>query len=181
MRWFWIDRFEEFVSGQSARTVKNVSLSEEHLDDYNQTWPYMPPPLMIEGLAQTGGLLLGQMSDFKARVVLAKVGRASFERLARPGDRLTYHVRFLSQQADGAIAEGTILLDGEPLGTAELVFATLSGPEFEKVELFQPHEFLRMLRSMRLFDVAKNPDGTPVAIPEYLLAAEQAFLSVNCP
>lgn len=181
MRWFWIDRFEEFVSGESARTVKNVSLGEEHLDDYNQTWPYMPPPLMIEGLAQTGGLLLGQLSDFKARVVLAKVGRASFEKLARPGDHLTYQVRFLSQQPDGAIAEGTILLNDEPMGAVELVFASLNGPEFEKVELFQPHEFLRMLRSMRLFEVARNPDGTPVAIPEHLLAAEQAFLSVNCP
>ena len=35
MRWFWIDRFESFVSGESARTVKNVTMSEEHLDDYS--------------------------------------------------------------------------------------------------------------------------------------------------
>lgn len=176
MRWFWIDRFEEFVCGQSARTVKNVSLGEEHLDDYSQTWPYMPASLMIEGLAQTGGLLLGQLSDFKARVVLAKVARASFEKLARPGDRLNYEVRFLSQQTDGAIAEGKIFINDQPLGTVELVFASLTGPEFEKVELFQPHEFLRMLRSMRLFEVGRNPDGSPIAIPEHLLAAEQAFL-----
>ncbi|MBL8892697.1 MAG: beta-hydroxyacyl-ACP dehydratase [Planctomycetaceae bacterium] len=176
MRWFWIDRFEEFVCGQSARTVKNVSLGEEHLDSYNQTWPYMPASLMVEGLAQTGGLLLGQLSDFKARVVLAKVARASFDKLARPGDRLNYEVKFLSQQTDGAIAEGKILINDQPLGTVELVFASLTGPEFEKVELFQPHEFLRMLRSMRLFEVGRYPNGAPIAIPEHLLAAEQAFL-----
>jgi 3-hydroxyacyl-[acyl-carrier-protein] dehydratase len=181
MRWFWIDRFEEFVVGQSARTVKNVSLGEEHLDDYNVTWPYMPPPLMIEGLAQSGGLLLGQMSDFKARVVLAKVGRASFDELARPGDRLTYEIRLLSQQPDGAIAEGTIYRNQDTLGRVELVFASLHGPEFEAVELFQPHEFLRMLRSMRLFEVARHPDGTPVTIPAHLLAAENAALGVTIP
>lgn len=177
MRWFWIDRFEEFVCGQSARSVKNISLAEEHLDDYNVTWPYMPPTLMIEGLAQTGGLLLGQMSDFRARVVLAKVGRATFERMARPGDRLTYDIRLLNRQADGAIAEGSIAVDGHPLGTVELVFAALNGPEFENVELFQPHEFLRMLRSMRLFEVARHPDGSSVSIPEHLLVAENAALT----
>jgi 3-hydroxyacyl-[acyl-carrier-protein] dehydratase len=177
MRWFWIDRFETFVCGQSARSVKNVSLSEEHLDDYNVTWPYMPPTLMIEGLAQSGGLLLGQMSDFRARVVLAKVGRASFEKLARPGDRLNYEVRLLNRQADGAIAEGSIAINDQPLGSVELVFASLNGPEFENVELFQPHEFLRMLRSMRLFEVAQYPDGTKVPIPAHLLAAENAVLA----
>ena len=215
MRWFWIDRFESFVSGESARTVKNVTMSEEHLDDYSLSWLYMPASLMIEGLAQTGGLLLGQTSDFNARVVLAKIGKATFHYLARPGDRLTYEVQLVSRQADGAIAQGRIYLSrpvepnvqrvelgtqasrqGQPAGTTnsseqvgaaagtestllgvvDLVFATLDGPEFEGVELFQPHEFVRMLRSMRLFEVARNPDGSPVQIPPHLLAAEQAVV-----
>jgi len=33
MRWFWIDRFDEFVRGRHATAVKNVSLAEEHLHD----------------------------------------------------------------------------------------------------------------------------------------------------
>ncbi len=176
MRWFWVDRFDEFVSGQRAVSVKNVSMSEEHLDDYNVSWPYMPAPLMIEGLAQTGGLLLGQMSDFKARVVLAKVGRARFDNLARPGDRLTYSVELLNIQPDGAVAKGTIHKDGQLLGEAELWFATLTGPQFDGVQLFEPHGFLRMLRSMRLFEVAKNPDGSPVEVPDYLQQAETSYL-----
>ncbi len=179
MRWFWVDRFEEFVSGQYAKSIKNVSMSEEHLDDYNISWPYMPPPLMIEGLAQTGGLLLGQMSDFHARVVLAKVGKANFDALARPGDQLTYHVQLMSTQDDGAIAEGTIHLNDQLLGKAELMFATLKGPQFENIELFEPHGFLRLLRSMRLFDVAKNADGTPVKVPDHLLRAEQSYLAAT--
>lgn len=176
MRWFWVDRFEEFVSGQRAVSTKNVSMSEEHLDDYNVSWPYMPAPLMIEGLAQTGGLLVGQLSDFTARVVLAKVSRARFDELARPGDRLTYSVELLNIQPDGAVAKGTIHKDDQLLGEAELWFATLTGPQFEGVKLFEPHGFLRMIRSMRLFEVGKNPDGTPIAVPEYLQKAETAYL-----
>ncbi|MCP4505267.1 MAG: beta-hydroxyacyl-ACP dehydratase, partial [Fuerstiella sp.] len=34
MRWYWIDKFIEFNPGESARAVKNVSLSEEHLHDH---------------------------------------------------------------------------------------------------------------------------------------------------
>ncbi len=34
MRWFWIDRFEKFVAGKQAVTIKNVTLAEEPLDDY---------------------------------------------------------------------------------------------------------------------------------------------------
>lgn len=178
MRWFWVDRFEEFVSGQRARSVKNVALSEEHLDEYNVTWPYMPPPLMIEGLAQTGGLLLGQMSDFHARVVLAKVGKAKFEGFARPGDRVNYELELLSTHDEGAIAGGKISInESEVIGHVELVFAALDDEQFSGIELFEPHGFLRMLRIMRLFEVGVYPDGTPIKVPDHLLQAEHEYLA----
>ncbi len=56
MRWFWIDRFEEFVRGKHAVTVKNVTYGEEPLDDYMPGHPHYPHSLIIEGMAQTGGL-----------------------------------------------------------------------------------------------------------------------------
>ena len=71
MRWFWIDRFEEFVSGSHAVAVKSVSLSEDPVDEYSPGRPYFPASLIVEGLAQTGGLLIAQSSDFRSRVVLA--------------------------------------------------------------------------------------------------------------
>ena len=55
MRWFWIDRFTEFESGQRAVAIKNVALSEEQLDDHLPGFPVMPNSLIIEGMAQTGG------------------------------------------------------------------------------------------------------------------------------
>ena len=90
MRWFWIDRFTEFVSGQRASAVKSVSLSEDPVDEYAPGRTYCPTSIIIEGLAQAGGLLIGQMSDFKDRVVLAKITKSKFNFQAYPGDTLQY-------------------------------------------------------------------------------------------
>ncbi len=84
MRWFWIDRFVEFESGKCAKAVKNVSLAEEHLHDHFPGFAVMPGSLMIEGMAQTGGILLGEMNQFEHIVILAKVPKCTFHSWAVP-------------------------------------------------------------------------------------------------
>jgi len=64
MRWIWIDKFLEFKSGEFARAVKNLTLAEEHLHDHFPGYPVMPASLIIEGLAQTGGILVGEARAF---------------------------------------------------------------------------------------------------------------------
>ncbi|MCH8031309.1 MAG: beta-hydroxyacyl-ACP dehydratase, partial [Bacteroidetes bacterium] len=59
MRWIWIDTFVAFETGKRASAVKNVTLAEDHLHDYIPGYPIMPPSLMIEGMAQTAGILVG--------------------------------------------------------------------------------------------------------------------------
>jgi 3-hydroxyacyl-[acyl-carrier-protein] dehydratase len=76
MRWFWIDRYEEFVRGRHATAVKNVSLAEEHLHDHFPGVAIMPNSLIVEGMAQAAGLLVADAIDFNRRVVLAKVAAA---------------------------------------------------------------------------------------------------------
>ena len=78
MRWYWIDRFIEFESGSYAKAVKNVTLAEEHLHDHFPGFAVMPASLMIEGMAQTGGILLGETHDFARIVILAKVPKMAF-------------------------------------------------------------------------------------------------------
>ena len=75
MRWIWIDKFLEFRSGQFARAIKNLTLAEEHLHDHFPGYPVMPASLIIEGLAQTGGILVGEAGGFAEKVVLAKIPR----------------------------------------------------------------------------------------------------------
>src|SRR5437763_14208268 len=76
MRWIWIDKFLEFRSGQFARAVKNLTLAEEHLHDHFPGYPVMPASLIIEGLAQTGGILVGEAGGCAERAVVAKIPRA---------------------------------------------------------------------------------------------------------
>src|SRR6516162_8604728 len=90
MRWIWIDKFLEFRSGQFARAVKNLTLAEEHLHDHFPGYPVMPASLIIEGLAQTGGILVGEARDFAEKVVLAKIPRAEFHGVACAGDQLNF-------------------------------------------------------------------------------------------
>jgi 3-hydroxyacyl-[acyl-carrier-protein] dehydratase len=72
VRWFWIDRFIEFVRETRARTIKNITFGEEPLDNYLQSCPHYPHSLMIEGMAQTGGLLVSEPEGFTRKTVLAR-------------------------------------------------------------------------------------------------------------
>src|SRR4029077_15118311 len=106
MRWFWIDRFTEFESGRAATAIKNVSLAEEHLHDHFTGAPVMPNSLVIEGIAQTGGLLVAEHSGFEHPVVLGEVAKVLFHVPAVPGDTLTYPVTLDDIHTDGAIVSG---------------------------------------------------------------------------
>lgn len=125
MRWIWIDRFEDFQSGKSARAVKNLSLAEDHFADHFPGWPVMPAALILEGLAQTGGILVGEANDFKEKVVLAKVNRATFHREMMAGETLIYETEMLTLRPEGASVGGRVLVEGEETASAEIFFAHL--------------------------------------------------------
>src|SRR5688572_32179164 len=96
MRWLWIDRFIAFERGKSARAVKNLSRAEDHFADHFPGYPVMPAALILEGLAQTGGILVGEANSFREKVVLAKVVKAVFHRDMLAGETLTYETDILT-------------------------------------------------------------------------------------
>ena len=173
MRWFWIDKFVEFVSGRRAVAVKAVSYAEEEVPEYMFASPLMPASLIIEGLAQTGGLLVGELSGFRDRVVLAKLGKACFHSFAEPGDILRYTADLIDLRPGGAIVNATAHRGDELLGEAEIVFARLDD-RFAGVELFNPLDFLGILRSYRLYEIGKKQDGSPLEPPPHLVELENA-------
>jgi 3-hydroxyacyl-[acyl-carrier-protein] dehydratase len=175
MRWFWIDRFLEFECERRATAVKNISLAEEHLHDYFPGHPVMPACLVIEGLAQTGGLLVSEVQDFAGKVVLAKVAAAEFHCEAVPGDTLTYRTQIESIKEDGAMVAATSHRGDRLHAEMQIVFAFLD-ESFEGRTLFDPRTFLHMLRMLGVFDVGRKADGSPLAAPEWMIqaAAEQA-------
>src|SRR5438093_5574066 len=146
MRWIWIDRFLEFDRGKSARAVKNLSLAEDYFADRFPGSPVMPASLMLEGLAQTGGILVGEANDFREKVVLAKIPRATFHREALAGQTLYYAVELLHLRPEGASVQGRITaripgqVDPVAVGEAEIFFAHLD--QSRSQQLFGDRNFV---------------------------------------
>lgn len=116
MRWMWIDRVVELVPGERMVAVKHVSLAEEHLHDHfpptahRAAFPVMPMSLIVEGMAQTGGVLVGHATGFGEKVILSKVSKAELEREAVPGDTLRYRAQLQSLGEPGASCLGIVEL-----------------------------------------------------------------------
>ena len=125
MRWIWIDRFEEFQSGKFARAVKNTSMAEDHFADHFPGYPVVPAALILEGMAQTGGILVGEVNQFREKVVLAKVPKAVFHREMIAGETLYYEATIVHMRPEGASIEGRVLVDGQVTAEIEIFFAHL--------------------------------------------------------
>jgi len=165
MRWFWVDQFTEFVSGSHACGIKNVTLAEDAVDEYCPGYPMLPPTLIVEGMAQIGGIMVAQYFNFDKRVVLAKVNRALFHTPARTGDQLKYRVE-LDRVGDNGATVRCKSHCGEVLqAEIDLMFAFLEEGRFTEGSLFEPGDLEAMLRMMRFFDVAVDADGNH--LPKY--------------
>src|SRR5262249_45024 len=80
---------------------------------------------ILEGLAQTGGILVGEAKQFREKVVLAKVPRAAFHREVLAGEQLVYEAEVLHLREEGASVAGRALVDGPVGAEAEIFFAHL--------------------------------------------------------
>jgi 3-hydroxyacyl-[acyl-carrier-protein] dehydratase len=125
VRWIWIDRFVAFESGKAAVAIKNLSLAEDYFAVHFSGRPIMPACLILEGLAQTGGILVGEACQFKEKVVLAKIPKALFHREMYPGEQLRYHVEIIHLRPEGASVAAKVVVDGEVTAEAEIFFAHL--------------------------------------------------------
>jgi 3-hydroxyacyl-[acyl-carrier-protein] dehydratase len=167
MRWYWIDRFIEFESGRSAKAVKCVSLAEDYLHDHFPQYPVLPNALVIEGMAQTGGLLVCEHSAFTEKVILAKIPKVEFFAEALPGDTLTYEARIEYLKEEGAAVAATSHIGDVLQARAEIVFVHLNAPWLGT--FFSPEAFLAMMRLLGAFRVGHAADGGPLLPPPRLL------------
>lgn len=129
MRWIWIDTFVDFVPSQRASAIKNVTLAEEHLHDHFPGFPVMPATLIIEGMAQTAGILVGESRGFSENVILAKIRKARFEGYAVPGDQLRYDAVIDAIDERAAVTSGEIFKNDKPFGQVDLIFSHVNQAE----------------------------------------------------
>ena len=153
MRWIWIDKFTEFTSKTSATTVKNVSLAEEHLHDLYPDFPIVPHSLIVEGFAQTAGILVGEARNFAEKVILAKVSRATFHRLVRPGDTIQFQANVDQLSEQGASTSGRVTCGGELVAEIDMMFShidqNMSGVKFPEHNFVFTEQFTELLKTYR--------------------------------
>lgn len=153
MRWIWIDKFTEFTSKKSATAVKNVTLAEEHLHDLYPAFPIVPHSLIVEGMAQTAGILVGEARNFSEKVILAKVGKATFHRLVRPGDTIAFAAKIDQLNEHGASISGTVTCGTDTVAEIDMMFShidqNMSGMKFPEHNFVFTEQFTELLKGYR--------------------------------
>ena len=126
MRWILIDRILKIDKGRSLRALKNISLGEDYLQDHFPGLPVMPNSLIIEALAQSGGILVGHLRNFKNKVILAKIEKAEFSKMVRPGDQLILEVEIIDEREEGCRVEGKGKVNEVEVARVKFMFITLT-------------------------------------------------------
>ncbi len=158
MRWYWIDRYTEFESGKHAAAIKGISLSEDHLHDHFPGAAIMPNSLILEGMAQTAGLLVSEYFHFRRDIVLAKVARATFHGPVFPGETLSYRAQIEDLKEDGAFTTIKGHVGSRLQSEAEVFFACLQRGSGGR-KLFESCDLLAWLRGLHVFTVGVGRDG----------------------
>ncbi|MBI3315602.1 MAG: hypothetical protein HYZ87_01320 [Candidatus Omnitrophica bacterium] len=136
MRWDLIDKFEVLKKGHFSRAVKSFNGDEDFFLENFPGSPSVPETLLVEMVAQAGGVLFGLGLDFKKEVILAKVSNASFGAPVRPPCRLFVEARIDSEREEGAWISGTVESGGKIAAKATLLlvtFQSLENPSAGKV------------------------------------------------
>jgi 3-hydroxyacyl-[acyl-carrier-protein] dehydratase len=121
-----VDRVTEIVPNQKIRGYKNVSINEPYFSGHFPGDPIMPGVLVIEALAQIGGILAYASDPFDAQgslMYFLGIDRTKFRHPVRPGDRLDLEVKVLGHNTNvwklrgEATVSGTLCAEGQLLAS----------------------------------------------------------------
>jgi UDP-3-O-[3-hydroxymyristoyl] N-acetylglucosamine deacetylase/3-hydroxyacyl-[acyl-carrier-protein] dehydratase len=118
-----VDRILEIEGSRRIRGVKNVTINEPFFQGHYPGDPIMPGVLIIEALAQIGGVLLSQELTHKGKVaVLLSLDKVKFRRSVRPGDQLMLEAEAIRVRATTGHVRGQARVAGELAAEAEIKF-----------------------------------------------------------
>ena len=120
-----IDRVIEHVPGKKAVALKNVTINEPQFQGHFPDRPLMPGVLIVESMAQVGGVIVTQMPDLpKGLFVFAGINDVKFRRPVVPGDQLVITCELLSikRKRFGKV-KGEAHVDGKLVCSGELMFS----------------------------------------------------------
>ncbi|MBU6186852.1 MAG: 3-hydroxyacyl-ACP dehydratase FabZ [Synechococcales bacterium] len=123
-----VDRIVEFIPNEKAVGIKNVTLNEPHFQGHFPGRPIMPGVLILEAMAQVGGVVLTQMSEMEGGLfVFAGIDKARFRRPVIPGDQLviTSELLVVKQRRFGKM-KSHARVDGHLVAEGELMFSLVA-------------------------------------------------------
>jgi beta-hydroxyacyl-ACP dehydratase FabZ len=110
-----VDRVLELEPKKRIVAIKNVTINEEFFLGHFPGHPVVPGVLLIEGIAQTGGILLLHDLPERERKLLyfTSIEGAKFRRPVVPGDQVRYEIEVLRLRALYCRLSGRALVDGQ--------------------------------------------------------------------
>jgi len=120
-----IDRILDFEKEKSIRALKNVSMNEPQFTGHFPGHPVMPGVLLIEGMAQAGGMLAFQSveDDRDYLVYFTGIDGVRFRKPVRPGDQVIFELTclrrrgFLWKLRGEAFVDGKLVCEGTLMAT----------------------------------------------------------------
>ena len=119
-----IDRIVRFVPGEEIVALKNVTMNEPFFQGHFPAKPVMPGVLIIEALAQAGGILAAEIRGPEKQgeiIYFMGMDAVRFRKPVVPGDQLMLEARVLKMRSRVAKMAGRALVDGQLVAEAELM------------------------------------------------------------
>jgi 3-hydroxyacyl-[acyl-carrier-protein] dehydratase len=126
-----VDRIIDYVPGKKAIGLKNITFNEPQFQGHIPKMPIMPGVLIVEAMAQVGGVVLVQMPGMQdSFFAFAGIDKLRFRRPVVPGDQLIMTVELLSFKM-GRIAKmhGKATVDGQLAVEGEMMFSLFEDNE----------------------------------------------------
>jgi 3-hydroxyacyl-[acyl-carrier-protein] dehydratase len=127
-----VDRVLEIKAGESIVALKNVSINEAHFAGHFPQYAVMPGVLVVEALAQAGGVLAWESARAEEQnvtiLLLAGIEEVRFKRPVRPGDQLILRVNLIRHKRGVWRYECLAEVDGQTVAEAKIVMVTRKDP-----------------------------------------------------
>jgi len=118
-----VDRVLEIVEGESIKALKNVTINEPHFNGHFPGHPIMPGVLIVEAMAQVGGLLALSENDGEQEHLMYFTGidGVKFRKPVRPGDQIIFQITVLRKRGAMWKYKGEAFVDGNLVCVATLM------------------------------------------------------------